>query len=301
MSEKTANFLQDKKVKLVASPRPGGMIDDPDHIGFWMFDDTKKSFVLPKSRSRHTLYPLLSREEQKFFEKELDVDLNIYKKEDNFWHTFRVEITKTASFMKNGIEFDLSDPMDNLKVRLLRIQPEVAPSWEERTDRGEYMLALVDVDHEDVARVTKAAKNEKAYKHLSLISGSVDKLFDFLSIYSLQVPKSKRPSPEASRDALYAQAQEIIENDIKGFLEISEDPEYDTKYLIHKAIACGAISRNYATREFATPEGKFLGNSLDQTVKMLRSPENQEEFLKIKAVISASTGAVKKPGRPKSK
>jgi hypothetical protein len=293
MSDEKKNFLEDRKVKLIAVPRAGAMINDPDHIGYFMYNDTKKSFCLPKSISRRTLYPLLNEAEKEFFEKKLDLDLNIYKKEDNFWHTFRVEVTKDDGFMKNGYTFDLSDPMDNLKVRLLRIQEEVAPSWEERFDRGEYKFALVDVGHEDVMRVSKATKNEKAYKHLSKISGSADLLYDFLSIYSLQNPKAKRPSAEATRDSLYSQAQELIENDIKGFLEISEDEDYDIKLLVHRAIGVGAINKNYTTREFFMPEGKYLGNNLDATISALRSPEYQEDFLRIKAVVSASTGEAK--------
>ena len=299
MDEEKKNFLEDKKVKLIPVPRAGKMIDDPKHFGYFMYDGTRMSFCLPKSRSRRTLYPILNEEERKFFEKKLDLDLNIYKKEDNFWHTFRVEILKDDSFMANGYVFDLNDPMDNLKVRLLKIQEEVAPSWDERFDRGEYRFALVDIDHEDLVRVTRATKNEKAYKHLSKISGSADRLFDFLSIYHLQNPKAKRPSPEASRDSLYSQAQEIIENDINGFLAISEDEDYDTKLLIHRAISVGAINKNYTTREFFMPEGKYLGNSLDGVVRSLRSPEYQEDYLKVKAVVSASTGEAKKETKSK--
>jgi hypothetical protein len=293
INEKTKPFLQEKKVKIVAVPRAGAMIEDPKHVGYYRYDGTKVGWVLPISRSRHTLYPILNNEEKEFFEKALDLDLNIYKKKDNFWHTFRVEIEKNDDFMARGLELDLSDPMDNLKYRLWKTCPFLAPSWEERTDRGEYILAIVDSDYQDVQRAVKSTKNIKAYKHLGKIEGSQTKLYDFLTIYSLQNPKAKRPNAEATTEALVAQSQDIIDNDINGYLAIAEDPEYDTKLLIHRAIAAGAIDKKYTTKEYYTPEGKLLGSSLDAVVKNIKDPDYQEDYLRIKAVVSATNKKAK--------
>lgn len=290
ISEKANGILFDRKVRLVPVPRQGAMIEDPKHVGFFRYDGTKVSFVLPKSASRRTLYPLLNSEEQEFFEEVLDLDLNIHKKEDNFWATFSVPIEKTDLLMSTGIVFDLSEPMDNLKWRLLKIQNEIAPSWEQRYDKGSYMFAFVDMDHEEAQKVTRGVKKETAYKHLSKISNSAVKMYDFLSIYALQNPKAKMPAPDASRDALYAQCDELITNDLNGFLAVVDDPERDIKLLIHRAIGCGAIDHKINSKDYYTPEGKFLGNNLDQVVKNLRTSEYQEDMIKIKAVVSATTG-----------
>lgn len=288
LTEERKPFLQEKKVKIVAVPRGGAMIDDPKNVGYFRYDGTKVSWVLPLSRSRHTLFPILTNEERDFFEKELDVDLNIYRKEDNFWHTFRVEIEKNDTFMQFGQELDLSEPMDNLKWRLWKTCPFVAPSWEERTDSGEYIFAMVDSDYQEVQRANKSTKNIRAYKHLGRIEGSQTKLFDFLSIYSLQNPKAKRPNAEANTEMLVGQMQELIDNDINGYLEIADDPDYDMKLMIHRAIGAEAIVKKYTTKDYSTPEGKHLGNSLDQVIKNLRDPDNQEDLLRIKAVVSAT-------------
>lgn len=281
-------FLTEKKVKLVPVPRQGAMITDKDHVGYYRYDGTRVSWVLPKSLSTRNLVQLLNPEEKSFFEEALDLDLNIYKKVDNFWHTFRVSLEKNDTFMQFGLEFDLSDPMQNLKWRLWKTAPFVAPSWEEKTDRGDYILALVDSDYEEVQRANKSTKNIRAYKHLGKIEGSQEKLYDFLSIYSLQNPKAKRPDATAGTEVMVGQAQEIIDNDIKGYLEIADDPDYEIKLLIHRAIGHEAIIKKYTSKDYSTPEGRHLGNNLDQVVKNLLDPDFQEDYLRIKAVVSAT-------------
>jgi len=281
-------FLTDKKVKLIAVPRDGAMISEKTHVGYYRYDGTKVSWVLPKSRSTHNLVQVLTPEERVFFEEALDIDLNIYKKEDNFWHTFRVEIEKGDAFMQFGLELDLSEPMQNLKWRLWKTAPFVAKSWEDRYESGEYILALVDSDYQEVQRANKSTKNIKAYKHLGKIEGSNVKLYDFLSIYSLQNLKAKRPDSDANTEALVAQAQEIIENDITGYLAIAEDPSYEQKLLVHRAIGAGAIEKKFNSKEYMTPEGKHLGNNLEQVIHNLLDPDYQEDYLRIKAVVSAT-------------
>jgi hypothetical protein len=287
--EEAEGILFDRKVRLVPVPRDGGMITDRQHIGFFMYDGTKMRFVLPKSRSRRTLYPILNQKEQAFFEGVLQIDLNLYAKKDNFWHTFEVVIEKDAAFMQSGITFDLNEPMENLKWRLLKIQAQVAPSWEQRYDNGEYKFALVDEDVESAEKVSAAAMKERAYKFLSKVSNSATKMYDFLCIYQLQNIKTKRPSPEASRDALYTQIQQTLEDDIKGFLNVAEDSEYETKLLVHRAMGLGAVDKKISGKDYYTAEGKFLGNNIDSVVKNLKQPEYQEDYLKLKAIVN-STG-----------
>jgi hypothetical protein len=289
IKEEAKNILFDKTVRLMPVPRDGVMISDPKHVGFFMYEDTKVRFVLPKSRSKRTLFPILTPTEQEFFEDVLGMDLSIFAKVDNFWKTFEVVIEKNETFMKFGIMFNLADPMDNLKWRLLKIQPQVAPSWEEKYDSGEYRFALVESDHEEAAKVSRATMNEKAYKFLSKISNSPVKLYDFLSIYQLQNPKNKRPAIDADRDALFADAENLITENVKAFMNVAEDPEYDTKLLIHRGIGCGAIEKKINSKDYFTPEGKFLGNNIEQVIKNLRTPEYQEDYIKIKAVVSANS------------
>jgi hypothetical protein len=294
-TEEKNGILQDKVVRLVAVPRMGAMITDPNHIGYWMYTGTKKSFVLPKSRSRRALYPLLNLTEQKFFETALGLNLNLYaKKPDNFWHRFSVDIEKTDLFMKEGLLLNLADPLDNLKWRLLKIQPEVAPSWEERYDDGAFNFALVDEAKEMNDKIAKVNKIESAHKFLAKIGSSQTKLYDFLSIYWLQYPTAKRPNSDASLEMLKLQCQDAITTDLDNFLTVAEDSDYDMKLLVHRAMGLGAIDKKIMSKDYFTPEGKFLGNNLVQVISNLKQPEYQEDFLRIKSVVDATL-----PNEPK--
>lgn len=281
-------ILFPKKVKIVPVPRDGGMITEKNHIGYFRYDGTKINWVLPKSRTTRNLVQILTPAEKEFFEEALDIDLNIYKKKDNYWNTFRVEIEKNDTFMAYGHVLDLQDPHQNLQWRLWKTAPFVAPSWEERLEKGDYFLAIVDEDYQEVQRATKSTKNIKAYKHLGKIEGSRIKLYDFLCIYNLQNPKARKPDAEATTEALVAMAQELVENDINGYLTIAEDPNYEMKLLIHRAIGIGAIDKKYTSKDYFTPEGKFIGNNIDQVIHNLLQPEWQEDYIRIKGQVNAT-------------
>lgn len=288
-----SKFLPNKKVAVVPIPRQGQMIDDPKHRGYFMFTDTKVSYCLPFDLQKNSFVIILSDEERQFFEQELGRSLNFYEKDKNknFWKKFWVVIQKTDDLMENGMILDLSDIMDNLRWRVLKVVPEVAPSWEERYDSGEYRFALRDVGHTDMELNKKADLNMQAYKYFIKISDSRDKMYDFLSVYWMQNTKGKRPSAEAGKDMMISHVQNIIDNDIKGFIEVSEDNNYDTKLLIFRAMAANLISKESNTRDYIIVDpddatrGKYLGRTIEEAVSNILSPEFQEERLRIDALI----------------
>jgi hypothetical protein len=288
-----SKFLPRKKVAVMPVPRQGAMIDDPKHRGYFMFTDTKVSYCLPYDIKRGSFVIILNDEEREFFEKELGRSLNFYEKDKkkNFWKNFWVVIQKTDDLMTDGMILDLSDVMDNLRYRVLQVVPEVAPSWEDRYESGEYRFALRDVGYTEVELNKKADLNITAYKHFMKIIDSRDKMFDFLSIYWMQNTKGKRPSEESSKDMLISNIQGIIDNDILGFIEVSEDKHYDTKLMIYRAMAAGLITKESNTRDYVTVDpdtktaGKYLGRTIDDAVSNILSPEFQDERIRIDALV----------------
>ena len=291
-------ILFDRKVKLMPVPRQGAMISDPKHAGYFMYDNTSIELCLPFDKNGRGLKRILNEKEQAFFEQELRVDLNLYKKNDNFWHTFAVKITKDSNLLTQGVSFDLSDPMDNLRWRVLKVQSSVAPSWEERFDSGEYRFALVEEGYEDRSKVTKAMKMHGIYAHLSKMQTSRPKLLDFLHVYWTQHPKTKRPDPDATIDTLVGMIQQIIDDDPNGYVAIMKDANYEVKVFIYRAMTSQYITRDGISGPFLL-EGRYLGRTMAEAAIAILTPEFNEDYLRIKAYMSehkTSTMVNAKPG-----
>lgn len=282
-----AELLPNRKVILLPVPRDGQMFTDPKHKGYFMFEGTKKRFVLPIDVRRNTLVPILTDAERKFFEELLGLDLNFFKPRDNFWHTFEVVVSKDDSFMESGLLLDLSNPMDNLRWRVLKVQPSVAPSWEDRYESGEYQFALRDAGYTEETRAKKAEVMQKAYRHFSKMD-SASKMFEFLSIYWMDKAKAKRPPEGADIEVYTGLIQEIIDNDVHGFIELCEDSKADMKLLVLKAFKYGIIVKKSLAGDFETADGKYLGKTLEDTVTNLASAELNEYLVRITAHVKAN-------------
>jgi len=234
---KTNNkFLEDRKVILKPIVKPGAM-NGKGHDGEFMYSGTEVHFCLPYSIKKGRLETILTREEQTYFEELLDEDLSIHKKVDNYWSKFFVKIRKDEKLMTNGYELDLNDPIDNLRWRLLKIQPHVAPNWESRFKRGEYVFALVDEDELVESRARATDKRKEAYMFLGRIENSPSKMIDFLRVYG------KRPSSTSTVDFLKSEIDKLIEEP-KGLdrvINIIKDPNYEMKLFIEDAVEAGAI------------------------------------------------------------
>ena len=229
-------FLEDRKVVLRPIIKSGGM-NPKGHDGEFMYSGTEIHFVLPYSIRKGRLENPLTPDEQEFFEKSLGEDLSTHKKEDNFWHTFRIKIRKDDALMQNGYELDLNDPVDYLRYKVLLIHPDVAPSWRERFRKGEYKFAMTEKDElvENTARI--ADKKKKAYLFLGKIDGSQERMRNFLRVYGKSV------SDGANTDFLISEIDKLIEDkkNLDKVLEIIEDPNYEMKLFIEDAVECGAM------------------------------------------------------------
>lgn len=238
-------FLEDRKVYLKPIPRGGKMITDPNHTGYFMWEGASKQYCLAVNKDNNELLnPFRNEEEKKFFSEILDIDLNIHKKEDNFWHTFYVKITKDHKLMNDGVIFDLKDPMDNLRVRVLRQQErEIAPSWDKRFERMTYKFALVDEDYEDETSAKEMDIMEEVFTFWGSIKGSPKRMKEFLGVYWMVKKSLKNVPQDATKDFLTTEIKRIIDEDMDTVHSVIKDPDIEMKYLIFKGIQAGAINR----------------------------------------------------------
>lgn len=279
-------YLEDKIVYLKPSPRSGKMIKSPSHVGYFMYEGATINFVLPVNSRGSLVDPFKSREEREFFEKELGVDLNIHKKTDNFWNTFRVKFLKNPISMYDGEKFNLADPMDNLRVRVLRLSPDVAPSWEERFKSPVYRFALVEDDYEENKAAVEAQKLQEIWKYFGSVSNNWTKMYEFVSVY-LATKKAVATVPsDATKEWLIKEMTHIIENDQDGYLKIVKDKDFEIKAFILNAVSVGAIEKT-GVNKYVIPGESTSWSLNDFVAYMTQLKEDSDDvYLKIKAQLN---------------
>lgn len=214
--------------------------------------------------------------QKEFFEKELGVDLNTtLAPEENFWRTDkrgRVTITR------KGLQLNLSQPLDMLKyLILLSNKMLVAPSFEDSRKKATYEFMLVDENKLTSKKVEEGKRKANAYTEFARLTSSEDKMIGFIKSLGRVLPANY------TTDWLENEILTVLENSTENFLSIVNDPHYDSKIFIQKAIDAGAIIKK-GDKRYTLDNGVELGDMYD-TINYVNAAENQEVKFRIKGKI----------------
>jgi hypothetical protein len=275
-------YLQKKKVFLKPISKSGGMVTNPIHVAYFQVEGASNWFQLPKNERGAFVNPFKDEEEKAYFEQVLDVDLGVHKKKDNFWHTFFVKVKKDYSLMHNGYEFDLADPLDNLRYRVAKLQGFIAPDWESKHNQGDFRFALVEEGYEEQKELSDTNKITEAYMLFGEMRNSVTKMSDVLGVYFMEKHEMKLVPTNADKDFLQKELGKIVENETDLFLKIVRDPQSKIKNLIHRSIRGGAITKE-ARNKYGIP-GEGTSYTYQELVPYLVEAEETKSDLYLKLV-----------------
>jgi hypothetical protein len=279
-------YLQEKKVYLKPILRAGKMITDPNHRGYFMWEGASKMFCLMRNTYGELVSPFKNEEEQMFFSKLLDVDLNPRKVENNFWYDFYVRVTKDHNLMSGELNYDLSDPMDNIRVRVLKQQKEIAPSWDQRFEHISYKFALVDEDFEEKVNTAEMDKMEAIWTYWGEIKNSPKKMKEFLSIYYMTKKVNKSVSDDTSREFLTSEIKKLIDKDSETVYTIVQDDDLPIKLFVYKAIKAGGVYKEgVGTYYIVGDDTKLPLNQFVDHIKFLKE-STDPMYLKLEAQIN---------------
>lgn len=276
-----------RKVSIVPVRRKSEWLPKGNEAEF-LFGESYFEVIVPRREVGGALFDPLTSEERDYFENKeasgLDFnpgDLGIHRKKDNYWNAFRVKLKDETRVL------DLSDPMDYIRYKvLLTDKDSIAPSWEKRFSKGTYKFALVEEGQREEAEVNETENLAEAYVAFSKMKNSATKMTNFLNVYYSTRPGSKRVPSNATKEFLVAEIGKIIKSELREFLAITKDADYDNRVFVQTALRVGAVVRK--GNAYALPEGGIIGTTIPEVIAYVKNDLNNDEVLKIKARIEAS-------------
>ena len=260
-------------------PKKKGMaanVEDNHVISGGMLTNAVRTFQCPLQR-RGGIANILSKAEKKFLEEATGKDLSVY---GDFWTKFKVKLYKDNASNK----FDLSDPMGFLAVRVLENYPnDIAHSWAQRNDKISYQFAITRPGEEINERKIKLDVKKEAFKLYGRMENNRTSLLGALKLLTNQ-PISKTSDLEW----LQGKVEEIVDSTPEKFVQLVNDPSFETQILIKQGVEAGVIKKN--GNKYETLDGLMLCKdgevpTFANTVRFLDNDKNQEVRLLIEARI----------------
>ncbi|MBV1929990.1 MAG: hypothetical protein KUG81_10825 [Gammaproteobacteria bacterium] len=207
--------------------------------------------------------------------KRQGIELSVY---GDFWTTFSVKLRKDNA---SNI-FNLADPIQYIAVKILKAyKNEIAHSWKQRNEKISYQFAITTPGEEVNESKVRLDVKKLAFKLFGKIEDDKDKLLAVLKLITNQ------PIASTSKlDWLQGVVQEHVDTNPKQFVDVVNDPQFDTKILIKRAVELGIIKKKGNKHE--TVDGLTLCNAGEastfaNTVRFLDNDKNQEVRLLLEA------------------
>ena len=243
-------ILEDRIVFLRPIPKKSDMVNDTKHIAFFKMEGASDRYTLKMDdKTKRVINPFKggkkfsAEDEMKYFSEVVGEDLNPYKKDNSYWGSNYIVVTKTPELMAIGKRFDLSVPLENLEYKvLLTWDKEIAPDWDSRFN-GDFRYAFVGEDYEERKAMSQIDEAIRIGEIIGSMKSSAKKMKSFINMYFQTKHKMNTVPEDADTEFLVKELKKIIDSDKEGFLNLADDPYYKDKELIATAIAKGAITR----------------------------------------------------------
>lgn len=273
MSNQEEKFeLPNEVVTVKFIPRKKGMaanVADNHVISGGMLPNAVKTFRCPIKRSGG-LANILNKAEKETIEELTGKNLSIYSNE-KFWGNFKVKLYKDDASNK----LDLSNPMDFVKLRLLEsCEDDVALSWAERHSKPTYQFVITRAEEITDAKKSRLDVKKDAFKAYGRIEDNRETLIGVLKLLT-----NKPISSQSKLKWIQGQVEEYVDTEPKKFLSVIDDPNFETKVLLNKAVELKIVERN--GNKYSTVDGLDLcesGNvpTFENAVRYLNDDKNQE-------------------------
>lgn len=267
--------LPNKKVVVKPNFNNPGWIKNPRHAAFWKLEGAYDGFTCAMQRNGQLKNPFSKAEiatlsEQLFLDPK---ELSVYNRDG-------LIATRIVRLNKDPRVFNLADPQDyfDLKI-LLTNEDKVAPSVKDKTKKATYKYYIEDQDDLDEVKATTATISQQAWKEYGKMEEDAIKLISFLKVYGQIFNKVKKVDANSKLAFLQGQVVDIINENMKAFVEVVTSDEFDTILLISDAISAGVIKQDGRKYYF---ENEQLGTGgLTEAISFISATTNQTLLLTI--------------------
>ena len=238
------------------------------------------SYCVP-SLENGTLKNPLSKSEKAWFEQALGLEknaLSVYKQgKENFWSTANPKGIGSVELKKQDNYFDLSNPTDWLKLRILQMHPEeIAMSYKDIQDNPatDYRFVVVHDASEAEVKKNKQYYTKESWKLLGKIEEN-----KWAMKFIIERLEGRPLSPNTKLDILSTRCGDLIEANATKFYAIITDELFETKVMMSRCVEEGYLSRRngyYYTKEGEPLCGPNQNSSEDVAAKYLNLPKNQD-------------------------
>lgn len=252
---------------------------DPNHDGAVMFSRTFASVSPERDGAtgliKTGLTDLMARE----LEREMNLaqgSLSPYN--TSYWSSHKLNINVPSE----GIVLDCDrSALDKLRYCYLKVCSKVATSQVEAMENPLYEYVLTSEEIENKVGSDKFMIKKNAYKKLESLN--LETQMDFLFVYKQNKYKVTKTS---TVDFIANAIGKVLEEDPEGFLELIEDPNFKDYVFLKKCLSAGILRQNGPA--YVTLGGDVVGNSMEQAVGNLRSPEYNHIKISLLAKLDSS-------------
>lgn len=278
------NCLRNERITVRFLRRDTGFIQNPKHLlSGGMAETATRIFTVP-ILANGAYKNVLTNDEKTFLEESMGLPTNalsIYLKENNYWASQQVRLTKSDSYL------DLSAPADYIKYKILLANTDlIAPNLETVSNYPKATYQFVLISEKDEIQTSRDAMT------ISMeASEAFAKIGNDVSMFRLIIEtlEGRPTSPNVKLDFLKPQVFRIMQANPKNFLTIVQDKMLSTKLLIKEAIEAGLI-RKRGDFYYLAQDNRALSTGsedpiLSNACKFLNNPVNQEAKLMLEAKI----------------
>ena len=260
---------------------PNGKFPNPKHVFHGgLAQNGVFSYCVP-SLENGTLKNPLSKSEKAWFEQALGLEknaLSVYKQgKENFWSTANPKGIGSVELKKQDNYFDLSNPTDWLKLRILQMHPEeIAMSYKDIQDNPatDYRFVVVHDASEAEVKKNKQYYTKESWKLLGKIEDN-----KWAMKFIIERLEGRPLSSNTKLDILSTRCGDLIEANATKFYAIITDELFETKVMMSRCVEEGYLSRRngyYYTKEGEPLCGPNQNSSEDVAAKYLNLPKNQD-------------------------
>lgn len=290
-TEPMVNCLKNERVIVRFIPKSYCSVTNPKHVLYGgMSEGSKRTFVVPSLRSG-TLYNVLTNAEMAFLEAYMGLTkgaLSVHKKTDNFWLYGTPGGIHSVTLNKSDNYFDLSDPMDYIRYKILLANKDFIASdlnTLEDKPKSTYQFVCILEQEEAKHEVKNMSNNMRAYMEYGKIEHDEDKIR-----YVVEVLDKKPISATTKIEFIKSRVNSIIQERAKDFIRIVTDPLLDTKLKIKKAVKRGIISVRGNYYYYSDGNVPLCGNKEEPTFNnaaaFLNLPSSYELLMSIETKLS---------------